>query len=144
MPKTAALAGVTILLVDDHDDSRGAMRTWLESVAARILEARDGEYALGVVATLVPTVIICDLGLPKLDGLTLARIIRANTQASRVHLIAVTGDASPETQLTAREAGFDEYLLKPVDGKALIKLVSRLMLSEPGPTPPTTSVPRPR
>jgi CheY-like chemotaxis protein len=142
--KTAALAGVTILLVDDHDDSRRAMRMWLESAGARVLEACDGEYALGVVATLVPAVIICDLRLPKRDGLTLARMIRANTQASRVYLVAVTGDASPETRLAAREAGFDEYLLKPVDCEAVIKVVNRLILSESGAKPPTTPAPRPR
>ncbi|MGH7265731.1 MAG: response regulator [Candidatus Rokuibacteriota bacterium] len=129
MPRTAVLAGVTILLVDDHDESRDVLRTWLESAGARVLEAGDGEYALGVVATLVPAVIISDLRLPKLDGLTLARMIRAHAQVARIKLIAVTGVESAEARAAAREAGFDEYLPRPVDGEALIKLVNRLVLS---------------
>jgi CheY-like chemotaxis protein len=113
-------------LVDDHGDSRNALRIWLESAGARVLEAPDGEYALGVASTLVPDVIISDLRLPRVDGFTLARIIRARVTAKPVRLIAVTGVEGPEARAAAREAGFDDYLLKPVNAKKLIHLLRRL------------------
>jgi CheY-like chemotaxis protein len=124
--KVSALAGITILLVDDHGDSRDALRIWLEAAGARVLQASDGEYALGVVSTLVPDVILSDLRLPKLDGIALARAIRANAGTKTIRLIAITGVADPEARAAAREAGFDEYLLKPVNPKELITLVRRL------------------
>jgi DNA-binding response OmpR family regulator len=125
--KASVLARITILLVDDHGDSRNALRIWLESAGARVLEAPDGEYALGVASTLVPDVIISDLRLPRVDGFTLARTIQARATAKRVRLIAVTGVEGPEARAAAREAGFDDYLLKPVNAEELILLVRRLI-----------------
>jgi CheY-like chemotaxis protein len=133
--KASVLARITILLVDDHGDSRNALRIWLEAAGARVLEASDGEYALGVVSTLVPDVIISDLRLPKLDGMALARIIRANAGTKTIRLIAVTGVADPEARAAAGKAGFDEYLLKPVDPEALIKLVRWLTMTREAGSP---------
>jgi CheY-like chemotaxis protein len=79
-----------------------------------------------VVSTLVPDVTISDLRLPKLDGIALARIIRANAGTKTIRLIAITGVADPEARAAAREAGFDEYVLKPVKPEELIKLLCRL------------------
>jgi CheY-like chemotaxis protein len=124
--KASALARITILLVDDHGDSRNALRICLEAAGARVLEASDGEYALGVVSTLVPDVIISDLRLPMLDGIALGHTIRGNAGTRPIRLIAITGVADPEARAAAREAGFDEYLLKPVNPEELIKLLRRL------------------
>jgi CheY-like chemotaxis protein len=66
-----------------------------------------------------PDVILCDLGLPGLDGYGVARRLRQNPSTAKARLIAVTGYGAEEDRRRSREVGFDAHLVKPVDPDAL-------------------------
>lgn len=117
----APLAGLTVLIVDDYADSRDALRMMLQSEGARVRVAQDGPEALEALATGVPDVVLADMRMPGMDGCELARRVRAIPALTRVGLIAVSGVAEPESIAVARAAGFDDYVVKPVDEDALIQ-----------------------
>jgi two-component system CheB/CheR fusion protein len=75
--------------------------------------ARDGRGGIEAAAELVPDVVLCDIGLPDIDGYAVARALRANAALERTRLVAVSGYAQPEDQERARAAGFEAHLPKP-------------------------------
>ncbi|HEV8676087.1 MAG TPA: response regulator [Methylomirabilota bacterium] len=136
------LRGLTILVVDDHEDTLDAMRLWLNAYGARTLAAGTGADAVGILATLVPDVVMADLGLPDMDGYALARHIRANPALARVCLIAVSGRPADEAGPKARDVGFDEYFIKPVNLADLVgALVRRRPLNPRRPAGPPHRLP---
>jgi CheY-like chemotaxis protein len=70
------------------------------------------------------SVILCDIGLPDVDGYEVARMVRADPALAGVRLIALTGYAQPEDQERAKEVGFDAHLAKPADPQALARVLS--------------------
>jgi CheY-like chemotaxis protein len=71
-----------------------------------------------------PRIILCDVGLPDIDGYEVARSVRAIPGLERVRLVALTGYAQPEDRERAKEAGFDAHLAKPPDPEALARMLS--------------------
>jgi CheY-like chemotaxis protein len=85
--------------------------------------AHDGETGIHRALELRPDVVVCDIGLPCLDGYAVARTLRgAGLQAL---LIALSGYAQPDDVSRAKEAGFDAHLAKPADQAALQSLLGR-------------------
>lgn len=115
--------GAKVIVVEDNDDSRQMLATYLEMAGFPCLSARTGKEGLALVERAKPDVAIVDLGLPEMDGLELARRMRSNPHCARTYLIALTGYGQPADREAVRGAGFDEHLVKPVD---LDELVSRL------------------
>src|SRR5215468_6740764 len=90
-PAASPLAGVTILVVDDHEDSRMVLKQMLTAVGARVRLARDGQDGLAQVAVAPsPQVILCDLLMPGMDGLEFARRLRPYRRWARIPIVAVT------------------------------------------------------
>jgi CheY-like chemotaxis protein len=81
--------------------------------------------AVAIAAEFLPEVVLLDIGLPGMDGYEVARTLRAMPAMAGAFLIAMTGYASPEDQLAAEQAGFDEHLVKPVDLDTLRKWLRR-------------------
>ena len=106
-----------VLIVEDHADVRHALRTLLEHDGHTVYEAVDGAEGIDAAERLKPDVVLIDIGLPRVDGYQVAQAIRA--KLGRLRLVAVTGYGQPEDKRRAREAGFDEHLVKPVDPAAL-------------------------
>jgi len=106
-----------VLIVEDHADVRHALRTLLEHDGHTVFEAIDGAEGIDAAERLKPDVVLIDIGLPRMDGYQVAQAIRA--RLGRLRLVAVTGYGQPEDKRRAREAGFDEHLVKPVDPAAL-------------------------
>ena len=103
----------SILIADDNDDTRAMFRTLLEMKGYRVLEARDGQEAIDVTVRENPGLVLLDLGLPRLNGLSVIRRLRKELKVVNVPLVVITGyDKHFET---AMAAGCDDYLLKPVD-----------------------------
>jgi signal transduction histidine kinase/CheY-like chemotaxis protein len=110
-----------VLLVEDNADVRESLRTLLEHAGHVVYEAEDGQAGVDAALRLKPDVVLIDIGLPRLDGYQVARQLRARREVlgGDVRLIAVTGYGQAEDRRRAREAGFDEHLVKPVDPAAL-------------------------
>ncbi|MBK9517695.1 MAG: response regulator [Anaeromyxobacter sp.] len=113
-----------VLLVEDVDGVRHAVAELLTLQGHRVEAVATGAEALARAAASVPEVALIDLGLPDLDGLEVARRLRARHGAGPF-LVALTGAARESDRRAALEAGFDLHLAKPVDPAALERLVAR-------------------
>ena len=108
-----------ILVVDDNRDTADALSWLLQSIGHQARAAYDGPSALLAVERHPPEVIIQDLGMPGMGGFEIARRVRQLSVARHAMLVALTGRARADAWRTAREAGFDRLLLKPVGLEAL-------------------------
>src|SRR5262249_51136806 len=114
-----------LLLVEDSADVRLALRAWLELDGHEVHETADGITGLAEARSLQPDVAIIDIGLPGLDGWTLARRLRATDEGRRMILVAISGYGQQADQQRSRQAGFDVHLVKPVDLDALAEAIHR-------------------
>ncbi|HEX4927898.1 MAG TPA: response regulator, partial [Burkholderiales bacterium] len=110
----APAARKRVLVVEDSDDIRETMRLLLSQWGHEVAIAASGEDGLEHITRERPDVAIIDIGLPGMSGYELAQRIRAMPDASAMRLIALTGYGQPADGERAREAGFDEHLLKPL------------------------------
>ena len=125
---TAAVRRLDVLLVDDNDDGRWMLREILEGAGHRVTEAADGLQALERAAAGAFDFALIDIGLPGLDGLEVARRLRAmGPRLATTVLVAITGYGAPQDHDRSREAGFDLHLVKPIDGFDLLDHMQRLL-----------------
>jgi CheY-like chemotaxis protein len=114
---------LSILLIEDHDDAREAMRALLELEGHAVEAAADGIHGIELARQKNPDVALIDIGLPGMDGYEVARRIRA-LGGPRPFLVALTGYGQPEDRQQAAEAGFDAHLVKPVDPPDLTRVLA--------------------
>lgn len=115
------------LVVEDFEDSRFMMRRLLEMAGYLVLEASDGEQAVRMAMEARPALILMDLSLPKLDGLSATREIRKKRLLRNVPIVAVSAHDSPQTRAEALAAGCDEYVTKPIDFDNLNAVLERFL-----------------
>jgi signal transduction histidine kinase/CheY-like chemotaxis protein len=108
-----------ILVIEDHADAREGLRMLLTLDGHDVTGVPDGVQGIEYALTNRPEVVIIDLGLPQVDGLQVARRLRANADTYYPRLVALTGYGQPEDRRRAVEAGFDAYLVKPATPDAL-------------------------
>jgi CheY-like chemotaxis protein len=108
-----------ILVVEDNADVRETLRLLLELLGHEVDLAEDGLAGLDAALRMRPDVALIDLGLPRLDGYDVARRIRAAREGEGITLVALTGYGQPHDRRRASEAGFDAYVVKPIDRDAL-------------------------
>ncbi len=130
-PRRAPGGRRRVLVIEDNLDGAEMLRETLAMSGHEVVLAHDGEEGVAKARALKPDVVICDIGLPGLDGYEVARRIRADRALSPI-LIALTGYALPEDQAKALEAGFHRHLAKPFDIAAL-EAVLALAGSSDGP-----------
>jgi CheY-like chemotaxis protein len=111
-----------VLVVEDNDDGRETLRLLLELCGYEVAVAADGVAGVQKAQEFRPDAALIDLGLPRLDGLQVARRLRA-LFGNAVLLVAVTALAQPEDRRRTREAGFDTHLRKPADFDELQRLL---------------------
>lgn len=115
----------TVLVVEDNDDTRTVIRFELERYGYQVIEARNGQEAIALAERACPDLILMDLNLPKVDGLTAAQAIRRmGEKCADVPILAVTAYDTYGIEEAAREAGCDAYIRKPIDFPDLEKTVS--------------------
>jgi two-component system, chemotaxis family, CheB/CheR fusion protein len=116
-----------ILVVDDNSDVADSLAMLLKLEGHEVQVAYSALGTFEAVQRVSPDVIILDIGLPQMDGYEIARRLRADPAATRVHLIALTGYGQEHDRERAREAGFGAHLVKPAD----IAAVNQILASFP-------------
>jgi len=113
-----------ILVIEDNVDAGQSLADVLELEGHRVRISRDGRRGLELARELRPDVVLCDIGLPDLQGYEVARALRRDEAFRSTRLIALSGYAQPEDVQRSREAGFDAHVAKPPDIDALMKLLA--------------------
>jgi two-component system CheB/CheR fusion protein len=104
-----------ILIIEDNLDAGEILGEILEREGHRVRVARDGRSGLDLARKQPPEVVLCDIGLPDIDGYEVARAVRRDDALRGTRLVALSGYAQLEDRQRAREAGFDAYIAKPAD-----------------------------
>lgn len=113
----------TILVVDDFDDTRWLLRTWLERRGFRVIEAENGREAITEAQAGAPDLIIMDLEMPEMDGLAATRQIRELANLAGVPIVAVSAYGAEQFRGPALQAGCNEYVSTPFDPIELERLI---------------------
>ena len=132
-PSRRNYADPVVLIVEDHDDTRVMLKTLLGMFGCHAIEAEDGEQALNAAEKAHPDLILLDMKMPRLDGLTVTRLIRSHPNLHEVPIVAVTGNAAPQFQAEALRAGCNYCIVKPIDFDRLEELIQMLTRSAPPP-----------
>ncbi len=115
-----------ILVIEDNVDAAETLQDLLELNGHQVELAATGDEGVALAATVRPHVILCDIGLPGMDGYAVAGQLRANPETAELPIIALSGYGQAEDRRRAREAGFDQHLVKPIDPEELGRLLAAL------------------
>jgi two-component system CheB/CheR fusion protein len=113
-----------VVLIEDNRDIADGLRMVLNTHGHDVRVAYDGPTGIDVVRAFRPEVVICDLGLPGIDGYSLATILRGDKALRPLFLVSLSGYAGAEDLRRATDAGFDRHIAKPPDLDALIRLIA--------------------
>jgi two-component system, chemotaxis family, CheB/CheR fusion protein len=119
-------------VIEDNLDAAESLRLALELEGHEVAIAHDGPQGIKRARELTPEVVLCDIGLPDMDGYAVAKALRHEPGLRNTFLVALTGYALPEDQRRAAEAGFDAHLTKP----ATVEGVQEAMDRAPPPASP--------
>ena len=117
----------TILVVDDFDDTRLLLRTWLQKKGYRVLEAENGKQAVAMAESGRPDLIIMDVEMPELDGLAATRQIRARANSEELPIVVVSAYGADQFRDEALAVGCNEYVSTPFEPDKLEKLILSLI-----------------
>ncbi len=123
-PLGRRLDGHSIVVIEDNDDTREVMKYMLEAEGARVETAGTGHDGVACAKEHRPDIVLCDIGLPDIDGLEVARRLKRHAGLARTRLIALTGYGQPEDVHGAMAAGFEAHLTKPINLDQLLDLLS--------------------
>jgi signal transduction histidine kinase len=123
LPRNAARRRIAV--VEDNDDVRASLRVLLEMDGHEVVEAKDGLQGVDTILRANADIALVDIGLPNLDGYGVARAVRSRAQRP-VLLVAITGYGSQGDAERGAQAGFDAYMVKPVDAAILTELIARV------------------
>jgi CheY-like chemotaxis protein len=121
-PRRAA-GPLRIVIIEDNEDVSETLASLLEEEGHRVWVASDGPRGIEIVQQERPQIVLCDLGLPGMDGLEVCRCVRGLPLGEQPTMVALTGWGRDDDRRRTDEAGFDHHLVKPV---ALDKLQSVL------------------
>src|SRR5271169_4978927 len=119
-----------ILVVEDNEQNRILMRQILKYHGYEVLEAADGAAGLKLAREHMPDLILLDLPMPVMGGFTVIRELRNTPELNKLKVIAVTSFAMKGDREKALEAGFDEYVTKPIDTRKFVEIVKNIIPSQ--------------
>ena len=117
----------TVLLVDDEPDLLESLAIRFKASGYNVLTAIDGLDALQKARTLSPNLIILDLMLPKMDGYKVARLLKFDNRYSHIPILILSARGQDLDKEMGKNAGADDYMVKPFDSLDLISRVKRLL-----------------
>lgn len=116
-----------VLVVDDDPQVLRLMRVNLELEGYDVVSAPDGDEALEAVLNDRPDVVVCDVMMPGMDGLTVLRNLRSNPRTSKIPFVVVSAKAQRSDVKAALDMGADRYITKPFDPQELLDAVGQLV-----------------
>src|SRR6185295_15452154 len=119
-----------ILVVEDTREVTMMIKDYLELAGYKVLTAQDGVDAIVQAKLIRPDLILMDVQMPRMDGMEATRKLRSEPDFRYTPIIALTALAMPSDRERCLEAGMDEYLSKPVNLKALIKIIQSCLFSD--------------
>ncbi len=127
-----------ILVVDDDAKIVRLVRTYLEREGFRVIEAADGKSALAAIALEAPVLVVLDLMLPEVDGLSIVRAVR---RTDRTPILMLSARGTTNDRIAGLEAGADDYLPKPFSPAELVVRIKRILDRSAGVAPQAASAP---
>jgi two-component system cell cycle response regulator len=124
MGESEAMSAARILVVDDNPTNLKLISDVLECEGYEILKAVDAEEAERIINQHSPELVLLDIALPRMDGLTLTRKLKAAEKTKDLVIVVLTAFAMKGDEQKARDAGCDGYITKPIDTRALPGLVA--------------------
>jgi CheY-like chemotaxis protein len=118
-----------ILVVDDNPVNLRLVTMLLEKEGYAVDNAVDAEQAVELLAHVLPDLILMDIALPGMDGLTLTRKLKADRRFKSVPIIALTAFAMKGDDQKAYEAGCDDYITKPIDTRQFLQRIAKWLSS---------------
>jgi two-component system CheB/CheR fusion protein len=118
-PAVHASPSLRVLVVDDYVDATRALERLLAVMGHEVIVAHDGRSGIELAERVCPDVVLLDIGLPEMDGYSVARHLRSVPSLSSTRIIALTGYGAERARRSVREAGFELHLVKPVDADEL-------------------------
>ncbi len=128
LPAAAPPQGATILLAEDEDDQRAIVTACLESAGYTAISVNSGDLVIPAARAHQPDLILLDVAMPRLDGYSACRLLKADADVADIPVIFMTTGANVDDRLTGLTLGADEFLAKPVDMRELILRI-RLLLN---------------
>jgi CheY-like chemotaxis protein len=127
-PELATNFPLQILLVEDNPFNQMVARLMFQRLGYQIDIAQDGFDAVQATQEKLYDLILMDVQMPKMDGLTATKLIRSSSLNSQTHIVAMTADAMPEDRQACFDAGMSDYISKPVFIPEIIQLVSNIKI----------------
>ncbi len=117
----------TLLVIEDNPKNMKLVRDLLQIGRYQVLEATDAESGIKLAREHQPDVILMDLKLPGMDGLSATRIIRADAELKDTAIAALTAHVMQGIEEKARRAGCDKFITKPIDTRSFLDTIAKLM-----------------
>ena len=138
----AGLAGLSILVVEDSDDTRESLKQLLQLRGATVSVARDGREALDMIADVAPDLVLCDLRMPRMDGYELIRELQRTDSPAHSHVVAMSSFAGEADRQRTQDAGFVAHLKKPFDDADLVAAIGTALGFKPARLMGNSGIPR--
>jgi two-component system, chemotaxis family, chemotaxis protein CheY len=116
----------TVMVIDDSGSFRMVVKLALQKAGYQVLEASDGQEATQKLATQKPNLIVCDVNMPNMDGLTFARNMKASAQHKFTPIIMLTTESQEAKKAEGKAAGVRAWITKPFQPSQLVDAVNRL------------------
>ena len=121
------MAGELILIVEDNEKNRRLIRDVLQFKGYQTIETETGEEGVELARTRQPALVLMDIQLPGIDGITALKRLREDPATRGMRVMAVTASAMTQDRQTILAAGFDGYQSKPINVKAFLEGVEKLL-----------------
>ena len=126
------MAGELILIIEDNEKNRKLVRDVLQAKGHKTIESETAEEGLKLALEKSPALVLMDIQLPGMDGITALKQLRANPQTKSIPVIAITASAMTNNRQAMLAEGFDGYQSKPISLKDFLGEVQRVLESHNG------------
>ena len=129
-PDLATVSGRKVLIIEDNEDARESLRVLVELGGNEVRTAADAGEGLLIAESFAPDLVVCDIGLPDVDGYELVQALRDKLAGHDTRFVALTGYGRAEDRDRALDSGFDSFLVKPLRAEALMESIRQPLASE--------------